>query len=58
MRHKGLCAKLPDARLMCRSQRMARRNHKFSALVMEIVKSVPFQQRRGELDKGIETAAR
>ena len=36
---------------------LTRRNYKFSALVLEIVKSVPFQQRRGELDKSTETAA-
>src|SRR5262249_5738528 len=30
---------------------LAKRNHRFSALVLEIVKSVPFQQRRGEQDK-------
>jgi hypothetical protein len=36
---------------------LAWRNYRFSALVLEIVKSVPFQQRRGELDKSTETAA-
>jgi len=37
---------------------LARRNYKFSALITEIVKSVPFQQRRGELDKTTETASK
>ena len=36
---------------------LARRNYKFSALVTGIVKSVPFQQRRGELDKAAQAAA-
>jgi len=36
---------------------LARKNYKFSALVTGIVKSVPFQQRRGELDKAAQTAA-
>jgi hypothetical protein len=36
---------------------LARKNHKFSALVTGILKSVPFQQRRGELDKAAQTAA-
>ena len=36
---------------------LAKRNYKFSALVTEIVKSVPFQQRRGEVDKSMRTAA-
>ena len=31
---------------------LAKKDYKFSALVLEIVKSVPFQQRRGEVDKG------
>jgi hypothetical protein len=30
---------------------LARKNYRFSALVSEIVRSVPFQQRRGEADK-------
>src|SRR5207244_5998800 len=30
---------------------VAQRNYRFSSLVMEIVKSVPFQQRRGEADR-------
>jgi hypothetical protein len=36
---------------------LAKRNYKFSALILEIVKSVPFQQRRGEVDKS-QTASR
>ena len=36
---------------------LAKKNYKFSALVTGIVKSVPFQQRRGELDKAAQTAA-
>jgi len=30
---------------------VSRRGHRFSSLVLEIVRSVPFQQRRGETDK-------
>jgi len=29
----------------------ARKNYRFSSLIMEVVKSVPFQQRRGEMDR-------
>jgi hypothetical protein len=36
---------------------VARKNYKFSALVTGIVKTVPFQQRRGELDKNVQAAA-
>ena len=36
---------------------LARKNYKFSALVAGIVKSVPFQQRRGELDKAAQTVS-
>jgi hypothetical protein len=30
---------------------LAKKNHRFSALILEIAKSVPFQKARGELDK-------
>ena len=33
------------------TKRLAKGNYKFSRLVLEIAKSVPFQQRRGEVDK-------
>jgi len=36
---------------------MAKRNYKFSALVTGIARSVPFQQRRGEMDKTPQTAS-
>jgi hypothetical protein len=39
------------------TRHLDRKNHKFSALVSAIAKSVPFQQRRGELDKAAQTAA-
>ena len=31
--------------------RLAKRRYKFSGLVLEVVQTVPFQQRRGEADK-------
>jgi hypothetical protein len=39
------------------TQGVSRRGYRFSALVSEIVKSVPFQQRRGESDHPAKTAA-
>jgi hypothetical protein len=35
------------------SKGMARKGYRFSSLILEVVKSVPFQQRRGEADRSV-----
>jgi hypothetical protein len=39
------------------TQGLAKRRYRFSSLVLEVVRSVPFQSRRGELHKGDDLAA-